>query len=305
MPENQVPDMPIEFRCHHCQRLLRTADDSRGKQTRCPECGTILDIPLPADAVPEPALAAAPADAGSVGHDPFAAGSQGPTTIDVGDLLTRTWNIYSKNLAQLILGGIVLLAVSLAMLIPFFLVLGVAVAIAGALADRGREPLGAVVVIAALLVFLLACFVASGWIYGGFLRWMLKIARGQPNSLTDLFTGGRYLVRLASAGFLFTLAVFVGYLMCIVPGVLLSLIFSQFAWLIVDREARVMESFSRSRQITEGNRLQLFLLALLVIVINGIAGLVPFGCLFTMPFVLMLMGVTYLRLSGETPGGTT
>lgn len=37
--------MSIEFRCSQCQRLLRTGDDTAGKQAQCPECGAITTIP--------------------------------------------------------------------------------------------------------------------------------------------------------------------------------------------------------------------------------------------------------------------
>ncbi len=30
--------MPIEFRCLQCGKLLRTGDDTAGKQAKCPEC---------------------------------------------------------------------------------------------------------------------------------------------------------------------------------------------------------------------------------------------------------------------------
>jgi len=37
--------MPIEFHCTQCNRLLRTPDNSVGKQAKCPECGTVLTVP--------------------------------------------------------------------------------------------------------------------------------------------------------------------------------------------------------------------------------------------------------------------
>ena len=37
--------MPIEFKCTHCHSILRTPDDSAGKQSRCPQCGIIQSIP--------------------------------------------------------------------------------------------------------------------------------------------------------------------------------------------------------------------------------------------------------------------
>jgi len=47
--------MPIEFRCTQCNRLLRTGDDTAGRQARCPECGAILTVPAPG-APPEAAM---------------------------------------------------------------------------------------------------------------------------------------------------------------------------------------------------------------------------------------------------------
>ncbi len=52
--------MPIEFRCSQCGKLLRTGDDTAGRQAQCPECGTISTVPAPAGpqgpSVPPPPL---------------------------------------------------------------------------------------------------------------------------------------------------------------------------------------------------------------------------------------------------------
>ncbi|QDU79937.1 Double zinc ribbon [Polystyrenella longa] len=37
--------MPIEFRCDHCDKLLRTADDKAGLSAQCPGCGAHLIVP--------------------------------------------------------------------------------------------------------------------------------------------------------------------------------------------------------------------------------------------------------------------
>lgn len=44
--------MPIEFRCTQCQKLLRTQDDTAGKQAKCPHCGAMVSIPLPGGSEP-------------------------------------------------------------------------------------------------------------------------------------------------------------------------------------------------------------------------------------------------------------
>lgn len=63
--------MPIEFRCTRCNRLLRTQEDAAGKQARCPECGTILDVPGRSSADPQ----AEPGAASPASQTPFAAGT--------------------------------------------------------------------------------------------------------------------------------------------------------------------------------------------------------------------------------------
>ena len=52
--------MPIEFRCTQCQKLLRTQDDTAGKQAKCPICGTLVQIPEPGSPPPLPAEAVPP-----------------------------------------------------------------------------------------------------------------------------------------------------------------------------------------------------------------------------------------------------
>jgi len=37
--------MPIEFRCRRCGKMLRTGDDTAGRQAQCPGCGTISVVP--------------------------------------------------------------------------------------------------------------------------------------------------------------------------------------------------------------------------------------------------------------------
>jgi phage FluMu protein Com len=53
--------MAIEFRCTGCNKLLRTQDDTAGKQAKCPQCGTVLQIPAaPAPPAPPGSMPAPP-----------------------------------------------------------------------------------------------------------------------------------------------------------------------------------------------------------------------------------------------------
>jgi phage FluMu protein Com len=61
--------MSIEFRCPQCNRLLRTGDDTAGKQAKCPECGTITVVP---DSQEPPATYGMPPSGMTASSDYFA-----------------------------------------------------------------------------------------------------------------------------------------------------------------------------------------------------------------------------------------
>ena len=58
--------MPFEFRCSQCGKLLRTGDDTAGRQAQCPECGALTQVPTtvhePIQAVPDGSFTAATSD---------------------------------------------------------------------------------------------------------------------------------------------------------------------------------------------------------------------------------------------------
>jgi hypothetical protein len=71
--------MPIEFRCSQCGKLLRTGDDTTGRQAQCPECGAISTVPSFAAPSEPPAQPSSLPGAAS----PFGAGAAtGPETSD-------------------------------------------------------------------------------------------------------------------------------------------------------------------------------------------------------------------------------
>ncbi len=57
----------IEFRCHQCGKLLRSGGSFAGKQSKCPNCGTMVNIPDPN--APDQVASAAPPGGSSGGTD--------------------------------------------------------------------------------------------------------------------------------------------------------------------------------------------------------------------------------------------
>ena len=101
------------------------------------------------------------------------------------------------------------------------------------------------------------------WLFVGQTRWFLQIARGEPAPFSDVFSGGPYFLNSLLACILVGVIVEVGFLLFVVPGVILALMLSQFLYAIVDRNMGAMDSLRFSKNVTTGNKLTLFLIGLL------------------------------------------
>jgi len=136
----------------------------------------------------------------------------------------------------------------------------------------------------------------------------LKLARRQPAEYGDLFGGIGLFLPLLGGLIIAYFGLVLGLLCLIVPAILMLLAFWPFYYLIIDRKAGVIESFSVASRITNGNWGSSFLLWLMSIgiILLGCAAMCV-GILFAAPLVGMMFAVAYLMMSGQLPpyGGYT
>lgn len=328
--------MPIEFRCHQCSKLLRVGDETAGKQAKCPNCGTVQQIPaaapareLPSAAPPSPF---APPVPGASPGNPFASTSPAsgqapgaeqnpyqsptgltdaetrhgyagpldperafrPTPIDPGDILNRTWIIYKVHWGMCTLAFFItwIIEFGFSMTTAPLSVLTVRMAGIGV-----NDPAGQII---AQILTNFAGFLLSTWLGTGLSIFMLNVARGGVPNLGDLFAGGRYYLAMLPARFLFYLMYLLGIAACIVPGVLLVLIFCQYYYIIIDRNEGAIESLRLSSEITSGNKGALFVLGLAMLGI-GILGVLALciGIFFASAFSFLMFAVAYLAMTGQ------
>src|SRR5262249_54988215 len=103
----------------------------------------------------------------------------------------------------------------------------------------------------------------SAYLSGGMTTFLFKVARGQPYSLSDVFSGGRYFGTMLLALFLIQVGTTIGFLLCIVPGVILALGWSLAVPLIVDKNLPAIDALKESWRMTNGHKGNLFVFALL------------------------------------------
>jgi uncharacterized membrane protein len=163
-----------------------------------------------------------------------------------------------------------------------------------------RSDAGALIAISVLGS--IATSILSLWLTVGLIRALLKLVDGRRPEFADLFraTPMQVLVYLG-ASIVVGIAVFIGLLLLIVPGVILALMWCMFPFLIVDRDAGPIDALSRSARLTKGARWDLFLLYLasIVVVFIGFLALIV-GVFIAYPVVALAWTRAYRILQAQT-----
>lgn len=332
--------MAIEFNCSNCGKLLRTGDDKAGARAKCPECGAPIEVPdadgdvdsrrfdrdeIEEEYEDEPyeefAGAAAspetrprgtqpcpmcgeqvPADATRCPYcgeelRPGAAPTVGvPQRLDAGDVISASWDIYKREMGLCIGGTVVVVILGL---VAGLVLEGVErVMLAGA---QGNLSLVLVVLLASMTAGL---FVQS-YLQLGLHILFLKVARGQRAEIGDVFTGGPYLLRMVGNSILFLIMLVLGLFACIVPGIIVALMFWPFVYVLVDRNPPGAGALSEAREITEGNwgAVVLLYLAMLGFIVLGLLAC-GVGVIFALPLTILMFAVAYAKMAGHRTAET-
>lgn len=211
------------------------------------------------------------------GGSPLPAG--GPASFRVGDAVSYGWNAYWKNVGPLLIITIVIVAVHL--------VLSIIGSVTGSIAVQ--------------LIFALI-----GWIVGfilamGLIRCALAVVNGQTPEVSMLFETpglGSYIL----ASILFGIMFFIGFILCIVPGIIVGIIFMFYGYLIVENpDLGPTDALKKSMELTKGRIGELFVFGLALFGINLVGALLcGIGLLFTYGITTVAVAFAYRTLNGES-----
>lgn len=334
--------MTIEFRCSQCQSLLRIPDTAAGKQVRCPKCSAVVHAPESTNAPvagsstpnipPEPVGSAARGTEvnpyASPLHSPIATAGVpelvgGP--LDVGYVLSRSWEIFKIHwglclVAALIPTGVQQMA---SMLLQAFL--GIAMQF---------DPAVGIAVFVLGFIVMIPVMV---WINIGQMLFFLRVAQGEQPEIRNMFRGAPWILSMIGLWLLMSILLNLALWVCIgvpvgmgvalgaalgEPGggalfglaiggvvgavalVYLVLAYSQGAYLLIDRNTGVIDALRGSWQMTQGNKLAIFLVFLVAGLIN-LAGLAAccIGMIATMPYTLLAIAVMYTVMAKGSQQG--
>ena len=306
----------IEFLCDQCKKRLRVPDESAGKKAKCPQCESVQDIPASSNVQPVAPPTAAPApgsapvesnpfrpSADSPSTNPYASpnipqatpqpmGPVGSGTLDARFAAKTAWELFKANIGIMLGVVVIQMVVSVGMS-----TMGNMLQLAVISATKDPESPVALATQIGLGIFN-QC--VNTFFSIGLAILCLRACRNQPLDLAQLFSGGKYLLRVIGASILYGLMIVLGFVLLIIPSIYLAIKYQPYWYFIVDRDCSVLESFKLAGNATTGNMGQVFVMwifSVLMAILGVLAlciGVIPAAAIINLMFV-----VGYLVMIGQ------
>ena len=156
------------------------------------------------------------------------------------------------------------------------------------------QRLGVVLWAVAHLAFLV--FVAG--LEVGFLQICLALCDGREPAFADIFTHLALGPKFLAGQILYLLAVVIGLLLLVVPGVYFSVRYALFGFCMANGETSLVRSFQQSAILSMGTKTYLLRILLALFVLNTVgACLLGLGLFITVPLSVLMMTAFYRQLS--------
>jgi hypothetical protein len=162
----------------------------------------------------------------------------------------------------------------------------------------------AVLFVIASVVLSIVSVVSLGLIAGpatvGFIDMVRRSRAGEPLSISMLFSRFDTFVASLVAMIIIGIAVCIGMMLLVVPG-LLAMLFACFTFHAIAYESLSgVAALQRSFELVKGYFLQTIALLFVISVAHAIGGAVVFGVLLTAPLSLIALTVGFERLTGAS-----
>lgn len=150
------------------------------------------------------------------------------------------------------------------------------------------------------IVFSLVSWIVSAVLALGQIKIALKFVDNQPAKIDDLFSLYKLAFKFFLANLLYSIIVGTGFVLLIIPGIILSIKFSYYAYFIADRGLGPLEALKKSWELTAGIKWNLFLFSLLLGLIN-LAGVLALmiGLFWTVPLTMVAQAFVFRKLAGK------
>lgn len=141
--------------------------------------------------------------------------------------------------------------------------------------------------------------IVAAYLQVGMTRIVLDAARGKAPEFGTLFAGGDRFFPLFLVNLLMALAILLGLVLLIVPGVIMGIGFSLAPFYVVDAGMGPIEAMKASWSATRGQKGEIFVLGIAAVGLSLLGMLMCcVGLLATSPILYVAMAVAFIRMSG-------
>lgn len=132
----------------------------------------------------------------------------------------------------------------------------------------------------------------------GLIKAYLRVSKGEAPSWSDGFIQLKNILTLAVVWILYSLLIFLGLFLLVVPGIYWGIKYGYALWSVIDRGSGIKEAFHHSALITEGIKWDLVSLWCLSFIITLIGALaLGIGLLIAIPVIGIAYGIVYHRFA--------
>ena len=153
-----------------------------------------------------------------------------------------------------------------------------------------------------LLISFLVTSILSAVMSVGMCKFALNYAtNGETPAIEDLFSGFKVILKALGVYFLVTIIVAIGFILLIVPGIILSLMFSQVFYILADDNSKsIIDCLKESSAMMKGYKGAYFVL-LLSFLGWLILGAIPLliGLLWVIPYMNVTLASFYLNIKNN------
>jgi uncharacterized membrane protein len=162
-------------------------------------------------------------------------------------------------------------------------------------------PLSAMALIAAVIASVPgAIFIIGGAMYVGINRAILGLLAGKTPDIGMMFSGFDRFGQAFLAHLVIMIGVSIGFMLCIVPGIILALMWMFVSLVLAETQLDFWESMKASADLTAGYRWSLFCFILASIVVAVAGALVCLiGLFVAQPVIMTAMALAYRFLQAK------
>jgi len=216
------------------------------------------------------------------------------------EAIGEAWSLFQRDAATWIVAALIYFA------IVFIIgaVVGFALGITGQIATR-TSGIGGISSLAystwsiGNILARIVIFVVSTFLLSGMYRMALKSLRNEKINVTDMFSVGDVLPNCLLAAIIVGLATGIGFMLCIIPGIIVGALLMFTYPLIVDRRLGAIEAISQSVNALKGE----IVMASVFYLVVGVMAALGFvaccvGALVTFPLFVLSIAVVYRDFFG-------